>query len=182
MSYLNISRFMPTLLDRKDRMSMAVGLEVRVPYCDHRLVEYVFNIPWQIKMAGNREKGILRQSLEGVLPEDVLYRKKSPYPKTHNPNYLSAVRTRLLDILNEGNSPLLPLINVKKVREIAESEDSQLKLSMVWPVDVWTPTFCLFIASRYVAARITRFHSLKRFNAKSPGVRPIFLPSHGAYI
>ena len=122
MSYLNISRFMPTLLDRKDRMSMAVGLEVRVPYCDHRLVEYVFNIPWQIKMAGNREKGILRQSLEGVLPEDVLYRKKSPYPKTHNPNYLSAVRTRLLDILNEGNSPLLPLINVKKIREIAESK------------------------------------------------------------
>jgi len=122
MSYLNITRFMPTLLDRKDRMSMAVGLEVRVPYCDHRLVEYVFNIPWQIKMAGNREKGILRQSLEGVLPEDVLYRKKSPYPKTHNPNYLSAVRTRLLDILNEGNSPLLPLINVKKIREIAESK------------------------------------------------------------
>ena len=103
-------------------MSMAVGLEVRVPYCDHRLVEYVFNIPWQIKMAGDREKGILRQSLEGVLPEDVLYRKKSPYPKTHNPNYLSAVRTRLLDILNEGNSPLLPLINVKKIREIAESK------------------------------------------------------------
>ena len=122
MSYLNITRFMPTLLDRKDRMSMAVGLEVRVPYCDHRLVEYVFNIPWQIKMAGDREKGILRQSLEGVLPEDVLYRKKSPYPKTHNPNYLSAVRTRLLDILNEGNSPLLPLINVKKIREIAESK------------------------------------------------------------
>ncbi len=122
MSYLNITRFMPTLLDRKDRMSMAVGLEVRVPYCDHRLVEYVFNIPWQIKMAGDREKGILRQSLEGVLPVDVLYRKKSPYPKTHNPNYLSAVRTRLLDILDEGNSPLLPLINVKKIREIAESK------------------------------------------------------------
>ena len=122
MSYLNITRFMPTLLDRKDRMSMAVGLEVRVPYCDHRLVEYVFNIPWQIKMAGDREKGILRQSLEGVLPVDVLYRKKSPYPKTHNPNYLSTVRTRLLDILDEGNSPLLPLINVKKIREIAESK------------------------------------------------------------
>ncbi|BBH19177.1 asparagine synthetase B [Paenibacillus baekrokdamisoli] len=128
MSYLNISRFMPTLLDRKDRMSMAVGLEVRVPYCDHRLVEYVFNIPWQIKMAGDREKGILRQSLEGVLPNDVLYRKKSPYPKTHNPNYLSAVRTRLLDILNEGNSPLLPLINVRKIREIAESETASSNL------------------------------------------------------
>ena len=62
MSYLNITRFMPTLLDRKDRMSMAVGLEVRVPFCDHRLVEYVFNIPWEIKTAGDREKGHIAQS------------------------------------------------------------------------------------------------------------------------
>ncbi|MFC4808968.1 asparagine synthase (glutamine-hydrolyzing) [Paenibacillus sp. GCM10023250] len=128
MSYLNITRFMPTLLDRKDRMSMAVGLEVRVPFCDHRLVEYVFNIPWDIKTAGDREKGILRKGLEGVLPHDVLYRKKSPYPKTHNPNYLNAVRTRLLDVINEGNSPLLPLINVKKIRQLAESDAASSNL------------------------------------------------------
>jgi asparagine synthase (glutamine-hydrolysing) len=122
MSYLNITRFMPTLLDRKDRMSMAVGLEVRVPFCDHRLVEYVWNIPWEIKTAGDREKGILRQALKGVLPDDVLKRKKSPYPKTHNPDYLAAVRSRLLAILDDSASPLLQLINVKKVRELAESE------------------------------------------------------------
>ncbi|MCQ6560826.1 asparagine synthase (glutamine-hydrolyzing) [Paenibacillus mendelii] len=128
MSYLNITRFMPTLLDRKDRMSMAVGLEVRVPYCDHRLVDYVFNIPWEIKTAGDREKGILRRSLEGVLPNDVLYRKKSPYPKTHNPNYLDAVRTQVLDLIHEGTSPLLPLIDVKKIREIAESESASTNL------------------------------------------------------
>ncbi len=124
MSYLNITRFMPTLLDRKDRMSMAVGLEVRVPFCDHRLVDYVFNIPWEIKTAGEREKGILRRALQGVLPDDVLTRKKSPYPKTHNPNYLEAVRTRLLDILNDPSSPLLRLINVKRIRDIAESKDA----------------------------------------------------------
>ncbi|CAM4360631.1 asparagine synthase (glutamine-hydrolyzing) [Paenibacillus tarimensis] len=122
MSYLNITRFMPTLLDRKDRMSMAVGLEVRVPFCDHRLVQYVFNIPWEIKTAGDREKGILRQALKGVLPDDVLTRKKSPYPKTHNPNYLEAVRSRLLEVLADSSSPLLQLINVKKIREIAESD------------------------------------------------------------
>ena len=124
MSYLNITRFMPTLLDRKDRMSMAVGLEVRVPFCDHRLVDYVYNIPWEIKTAGDREKGILRRALQGVLPDDVLTRKKSPYPKTHNPNYLEAVRTRLLDILDDPSSPLLRLINVKRIREIAESKDA----------------------------------------------------------
>lgn len=124
MSYLNITRFMPTLLDRKDRMSMAAGLEVRVPFCDHRLVEYVFNIPWEIKTAGDREKGILRKALQGVLPDDVLWRKKSPYPKTHNPNYLTAVRGLLLDVLNDSSSPLLPLINVKKVRELAEADSA----------------------------------------------------------
>lgn len=125
MSYLNITRFMPTLLDRKDRMSMAAGLEVRVPFCDHRLVEYVWNIPWEIKTAGDREKGILRKALQGILPDDVLWRKKSPYPKTHNPNYLAAVRGLLLDVLNDPSSPLLPLINVKKVRELAQSDSAK---------------------------------------------------------
>ncbi|MFC5700553.1 asparagine synthase (glutamine-hydrolyzing) [Cohnella faecalis] len=124
MSYLNVTRFMPTLLDRKDRMSMAAGLEVRVPFCDHRLVEYVFNIPWEMKTAGNREKGILRQSLEGVLPHDVLYRKKSPYPKTHNPHYFQSVRSRLLDRLEDPSCPLHPLINVDRIRELALASDA----------------------------------------------------------
>jgi asparagine synthase (glutamine-hydrolysing) len=128
MSYLNITRFMPTLLDRKDRMSMAVGLEVRVPFCDHRLVEYVWNIPWEIKTAGEREKGILRKALHGVLPEDVLYRKKSPYPKTHNPNYAKAVQQWALEILDDRSSPLLPFVNVNKIRELAVSESSQFNL------------------------------------------------------
>jgi asparagine synthase (glutamine-hydrolysing) len=119
MSYLNITRFMPTLLDRKDRMSMRVGLEVRVPFCDHRLIEYVWNIPWDIKTAGEREKGILRRALAGILPEDVLQRKKSPYPKTHNPNYMEAMRTRMLEILDDPASPLLPFIDVGKVRALA---------------------------------------------------------------
>jgi asparagine synthase (glutamine-hydrolysing) len=128
MSYLNITRFMPTLLDRKDRMSMAVGLEVRVPFCDHRLVEYVWNVPWEIKSSGDREKGILRKALRGVLPEDVLTRKKSPYPKTHNPSYLEAVRTWVLDILNDPNSPLLSFIDVRKIRALAEGDASQFNL------------------------------------------------------
>ncbi|AJS57478.1 asparagine synthase (glutamine-hydrolyzing) [Paenibacillus sp. IHBB 10380] len=128
MSYLNITRFMPTLLDRKDRMSMGVGLEVRVPFCDHRLVQYVWNIPWDIKMTGNREKGILRKALEGMLPEDVLYRKKSPYPKTHNPDFLSAVKNQILSILDDPSSPLLPLIDTVKIRELASSPDASTNL------------------------------------------------------
>lgn len=121
-SYLNVTRFMPTLLDRKDRMSMASGLEVRVPYCDHRLVQYVWNIPWEIKTAGDREKGILRKALKGILPDDVLFRKKSPYPKTHNPNYMNAVRTELREILHDPSSPLLPLVNVAGLKEMTKPD------------------------------------------------------------
>lgn len=124
MFYLNISRFMTTLLDRKDRMSMAVGLEVRVPFCDHRLLEYVWNVPWEMKFCENREKGLLRKALVGVLPEDVLWRQKSPYPKTHNPGYLTATRQGMLRILNDATSPLLPLVNTQTLRDLASSDSN----------------------------------------------------------
>ncbi|MTI80309.1 MAG: asparagine synthase (glutamine-hydrolyzing) [Firmicutes bacterium] len=123
MSYLNLLWFMTTLLDRKDRMSMATGLEVRVPFCDHRLVEYVWNIPWHMKTWGDQEKGILRKAMLGTLPESILKRRKSPYPKTHNPNYMAAVRNWLLRILDDPNSPLLQLINVEAVRNLTEVDE-----------------------------------------------------------
>lgn len=122
-NYLNLTRWMPILLDRKDRMSMAVGLEIRVPFCDHRLVEYAWNIPWAMKSCDGKAKGILRRALVGILPEDVLARPKNPYPKTHNPAYLSAVRTWVLDILDDPGSPLLSLINTKAVRQLAGSRE-----------------------------------------------------------
>ena len=119
--YLNLTRWMPTLLDRKDRMSMAAGLELRVPFCDHRLVEYVWNVPWEMKYYKNREKGLLRQALTGLLPEDVLWRKKSPFPKTHNPSYLEAIKRLTLVMLEDHSSPLHPFINKEAVREFALS-------------------------------------------------------------
>jgi asparagine synthase (glutamine-hydrolysing) len=123
LAYLNISRFMPTLLDRKDRMSMRTGLEVRVPFCDHRLVEYVFNVPWAFKTAGNREKGLLRLAVEPFLPEAIVTRKKSPYPKTHNPSYFQTLRERLSDTLSNANSPLLPFVNRDALHKLAHSND-----------------------------------------------------------
>lgn len=122
MFYLNLNWFMNTLLDRKDRMSMAASLEARVPFCDHRIVEYVWNIPWEMKMYGNREKGILRKAMEGILPDEVLYRKKSPYPKTHNPAYAEATRAWLLEILHDPSSPLLSLVDVSAIRKLAEAD------------------------------------------------------------
>jgi asparagine synthase (glutamine-hydrolysing) len=125
--YLTMNWFMQTLLDRKDRMSMAAGLEVRVPFCDHRLVEYVWNIPWSMKTCVGMEKGILRRALQGVLPEEVLTRRKSPYPKTHHPEYLRVVREMVLQILNDSDSPLLLLINVEAVRNIARSSGQSFR-------------------------------------------------------
>lgn len=122
-SYLSLTRFMPVLLDRKDRMSMAMGLEVRVPYCDHRLVEYVWNIPWEMKFLGQMEKGILRRAMEGLLPVEVITRRKSPYPKTYNPAYLEAVRTWMLEILADPTSPLLSFIDVPAVNALVQSRE-----------------------------------------------------------
>ena len=92
-------------------MSMYSGLEVRVPFCDYRLVEYLYNVPWAMKDYEGYEKGLLRKAMEGYLPQEVLWRKKSPYPKTHNPNYLHAVRERLKVILEEGTSPIFAFVD-----------------------------------------------------------------------
>ncbi len=119
-SYLTITRFLPTLLDRKDRMAMAAGLEIRVPFCDHRLVEYAWNIPWSMKTQGDHRKVILRQALEGLLPDDVLWRQKSPYPSTPNPSYFLSMRRDLLRILEDSQSILHRIINVPRLREVMD--------------------------------------------------------------
>ncbi|QHE51404.1 asparagine synthase (glutamine-hydrolyzing) [Pontibacillus sp. HMF3514] len=124
--YLNMLWFMTTLLDRKDRMSMGASLEVRVPFSDHRLVEYVWNIPWDMKRYGDREKGILRKALEGTLPDDVLYRKKSPYPKTHNPVYTKAVVSWMHEILDDPKAPLFQLFERDRIRDLVESEGKDI--------------------------------------------------------
>ncbi|WP_243385770.1 asparagine synthase (glutamine-hydrolyzing) [Bacillus kexueae] len=120
--YMNMIWFMTTLLDRKDRMSMGASLEVRVPFADHRLVEYVWNIPWEMKMHGNREKGILRKALEGLLPDEVLYRKKSPYPKTHHPIYTKYVLQWLESILAKKDSVLHELFDRQALMKLMETE------------------------------------------------------------
>lgn len=101
-SYLSVNYFMTSLLQRKDRMSMACGVEIRVPFADHRIFEFVFNVPWEIKFEGGVEKALLRNAMVGHLPNEILFRKKSPYPKTHNPKYLEAVMRCLDERLSHG--------------------------------------------------------------------------------
>ncbi|MEQ2464484.1 asparagine synthase (glutamine-hydrolyzing) [Niallia hominis] len=125
--YLNQLWFMTTLLERKDRMSMGASLEVRVPFADHRLVEYVWNVPWEMKNYKGREKGLLRKALEGILPDEVLYRKKSPYPKTHNPIYTKTVTNMLKSALTDKSSALYEFFDKERLSEIIETEGSAFK-------------------------------------------------------
>ncbi|MBE6976727.1 MAG: asparagine synthase (glutamine-hydrolyzing) [Ruminococcaceae bacterium] len=120
---LNQQWFMQTLLDRKDRMSMYSALEVRVPFCDHRIAEYLYGVPWEFKDRGGREKGLLRYAMAQWLPEEVLWRKKSPYPKTFDPKYLELVSGRLQDVLTDKNAPLFSLIS-RQATESVLTEDS----------------------------------------------------------
>ncbi|MDR0752262.1 MAG: asparagine synthase (glutamine-hydrolyzing) [Christensenellaceae bacterium] len=112
MYMLNIYGFLQTLLDRKDRMSMYSGLEVRVPFCDYRIVEYGYNLPPKLKYLNGREKGIIRESFKNELPDIIIQRRKSPYPKTFNPLFLNLVREKLKLILSDSKSALSGLLNV----------------------------------------------------------------------
>ena len=149
--YLTSNWFMQTLLDRTDRMCMYNGFEVRVPFCDYRIVEYAWNIPWEMKAYKGREKGLLRYALEGILPEEIIYRKKSPYPKTHNPNYLKVVKNKLNEIMKNTNSPINKLLNRKYILEILETEGKAFSRPWFGQLMTRTSTYGIFMPSKYVA-------------------------------
>jgi asparagine synthase (glutamine-hydrolysing) len=119
-SYFHLTRFVQILLDRKDRMSMASGLEVRVPFCDHRLVEYVFNTPWSMKTFDGREKSLLRAATRDLLPASIAERRKSPYPSTQDPAYERALRAQLANLLTDQDAPVLPLLDVRRARAVLD--------------------------------------------------------------
>ena len=119
---LNFRWFMQTLLDRKDRMSMYHGLEVRVPFCDYRIAEYLYGVPWQYKDYEGREKGLLRRAMDGVLPRQVLYRKKSPYRKTYHPRYMALVRGAVERLLEQQDAPVFQLLSRQAVSQYLHSE------------------------------------------------------------
>ncbi len=127
LSYLNLRWFMATLLERMDRTSMYHGLEARVPFADHRIVEYLYNVPWHMKFMGGMEKGLLRHAAKGLLPDSVLFRKKSPYPKTYNPNYERLLKDAFAEILEHEDEPVRQLIDVDRARSFLEMPMSYAK-------------------------------------------------------
>ncbi|WP_407840710.1 asparagine synthase (glutamine-hydrolyzing) [Streptomyces sp. DSM 116496] len=143
-SHLSLTRFLPALLERTDRLSMSCGLEVRVPFLDHRLVEYVFNTPWPFKTHDGREKSLLRAACRGLVPDPVLDRRKSPYPVSRDPAYRQAltVQTRLL---LDSDSPAVDLLDTAAVRDLLLDADTAHRfpregLEFVLDLDVWLRT------------------------------------------
>ena len=122
-TFLSTRYFMANLLSRKDRMSMYSGVEVRVPFADHRILEYVFNVPWSIKFENGVEKSLLRNAMRGYLPDRVLWRKKSPYPKTHNPAYEARVRQMLSERLAQKGGFLAEHLDRRRLQALLDGEN-----------------------------------------------------------
>lgn len=127
LTYLNIKYQMLTLINRKDRMTMSNSLEGRVPYADKRLVQYAFNFPKDIKLLHGREKGLLREAVRGIVPDEIIDRKKSPYPKTHNPEYTREVSNMLKKILEDRSSPIHQIIDYDFVSNIVDTGGKSFK-------------------------------------------------------
>ena len=152
--YLNIYWFMQTLLDRCDRMSMANGLEVRVPFCDKRLVEYCYNIPVEMKFLHGDEKGLLKEAMKDILPDEIVHRKKSPYPKTWSPKYYEMLVNRIREVMNEDG--LFTYLINKEVIEEMIADDKEIMwygqlmrkpqvLAYLLQVDMWLKEYQVMI-------------------------------------
>lgn len=153
--YLNIRFFMQTLLNRMDRTSMYSGLEARVPFADRTLVDYVFNIPWEMKAKDGLVKNILRQASKGLLPDEILFRRKSPYPKTYNPYYETLLAGRLRETLTEG-SPLRELLNMTTLNPFLDN-----------PKDYGKPWYGQLMAGPQMIAYLLQIdYFLKKYKVK----------------
>jgi len=144
-SHVHLTRWMPLLLTRDDRLSMAVGLELRVPYCDHRLVEYVYNIPWELKTADGREKSVLRSAVADLLPASVVERRKSPFPITQDPGYGRVLKERFDAVVGDPTGPVAPLLDREACARLAAQErpvevsgwGERRDVEMVLQLDTW---------------------------------------------
>ena len=150
-SHLTLNWFMQTLLDRSDRMAMYNGFEIRVPFCDYRLAEYVWNIPWEIKALNGREKGLLRYVMKDILPSEIIDRKKSPYPKTWNPTYLTKVKGMLTKIMEDKNSPINDLLNREYILDIIKTDGKAFTRPWFGQLMTRATTYGLSLSSEYVA-------------------------------
>lgn len=156
--YLNMTYFMPTLLERKDRMTMRGSIEARVPFADTHLIEYLWNLPWEYKYHNNKEKAILRDAYRNILPEEIVDRKKNPYPKTHNPKYTKIVTKLLKKRLKNKKSILYKIFDQEKLKKLIETNGESFKepwfgqlmtgpqlLAFLYQLDIWASMYKIIL-------------------------------------
>lgn len=112
--YLTVRYFMQTLVNRGDRAAAIHSMDARVPFAHQELTEYLFNVPFEMKARNGERKHLLREFANGLLPESIRLRKKSPYPKTYDPGYESLINTELLNQLAKPSCPLHELVDKEK--------------------------------------------------------------------
>lgn len=153
-SHLNLRWFMQTLLNRMDRDSMYSGLKARVPFADHRIIEYVWNIPWDMKARDGIVKNLLRQAGRGLLPDDILFRRKSPYPKTYDTSYETILIKRIKEMTTCGYAPVMEFLDKKKLEKFLSS-----------PSDYGKPWFGQLMAGPQMLAYILQVNYwLEKYN------------------
>lgn len=156
--YLNMIWFMPTLLERKDRMTMRASIEARVPFADTKLIEYLWNVPWEYKFKNNVEKGLLRHAFKNILPKEIVTRKKNPYPKTHNPKYTKIVSNLLKKSLKNKKSILYKIFDEQELNNLIETGGESFKtpwfgqlmmgaelLAYLYQFDVWAKKYKIIL-------------------------------------
>ena len=156
--YLNMTYFMPTLLERKDRMTMRKSLEARVPFADTKLIEYLWNIPWEYKFYNKKEKGLLREAYKNILPEEITNRKKNPYPKTHNPKYATIITKMLKKRLKNKKSILYKIFDKNELNRLIETKGESFKepwfgqlmtgpqlLAFLYQIDIWAKSYKIIL-------------------------------------
>lgn len=143
-SYLALTRLLRILLDRAERMSMAAPIEMRIPFLDHRLVEYVFSVPWAMKAFDGREKSLLRAAAADLVPPEILHRRKAPFPAVQDPRYEGALRRELADLLHSNDAPVAPLLNTTRARRVADlpvgeasSNESRSTIELALRLNSW---------------------------------------------
>lgn len=151
--YVHLSRYPETLLPNDDRLGSAVGLELRTPFCDHRLVEYVFNAPWSLKTFDGREKSLLRAAARDLLPDTLLDRQKSPFPVTQDPRYARALRGALAEVLADPGAPVAPLLDMQAAQQVVAADDDgaaawrgRTNIEMVLQLNAWLSTYGIRLA------------------------------------
>ena len=158
-AWLNLRWFMQTLLNRMDRTSMYSGLEARVPFADHRIMEYVWNVPWDMKTRDGLVKNLLRQSGKGLLPDEILFRKKSPYPKTYDTAYEKLLVDRVREMMDDSHAPVMDFLDRKKLARFLTSPSDYGKpwygqlmagpqmLAYLLQVNFWLKTYHIEVTS-----------------------------------